>query len=66
MDNRSTFAGVVSAFVPLLRDFGRTRFMSYDYVDLWSNSLRASYNGYYGSFPSFRRGFDSPRPLHNK
>ena len=25
---------------------------------------RASYNGYYGSFPSFRRGFDSPRPLH--
>ena len=31
---------------------------------LYYASLRASYNGYYGSFPSFRRGFDSPRPLH--
>ncbi|SVE39426.1 uncharacterized protein METZ01_LOCUS492280, partial [marine metagenome] len=25
--------------------------------------LRASYNGYYPSFPSWRRGFDSLRPL---
>ncbi len=27
-------------------------------------ALRASYNGYYPSFPSWRRGFDSHRPLH--
>jgi hypothetical protein len=29
-----------------------------------SPALRASYNGYYPSFPSWRRGFDSHRPLH--
>ena len=28
-----------------------------------SRLTRASYNGYYRSFPSYRRGFDSHRPL---
>ena len=33
-------------------------------VGLPARYTRASYNGYYPSFPSWRRGFDSHRPLH--
>ena len=33
------------------------------FSDINSPIMRASYNGYYPSFPSWRREFDSHRPL---
>ena len=73
-NKRSNLKWLICTNNPKARVIERAKKLNIDFKiftkdELYNDSIlnflytRASYNGYYPSFPSWRRGFDSLRPL---